>query len=57
MPDSIRFAGIDAEVIRRALAGRRLDARARRSEGPVQVGADGFLYAPIDRVTPRAVAI
>jgi hypothetical protein len=57
MPDSIRFVGVDADVIRRALAGQRLDARARRSEGPVQIGGDGLLYAPIDRVTPRSLAI
>ncbi|WP_050420530.1 hypothetical protein [Bradyrhizobium tropiciagri] len=57
MPDSIRFVGVDADVIRRALAGQRLDARARRSEGPVQIGADGLLYAPIDRVTQRSWTI
>jgi hypothetical protein len=57
MPNSIRFVGVDADVIRRALAGQRLDARARRSDGPVQIGGDGLLYAPIDRVAPRSLAI
>ncbi|UPT92302.1 hypothetical protein HAP41_0000048085 (plasmid) [Bradyrhizobium barranii subsp. apii] len=57
MPNSIRFVGVDADVIRRALAGQRLDARARRSDGPVQIGGDGLLYAPIGRVAPRSLAI
>lgn len=57
IPISIRFVGVDADVIRRALAGQRLDARARRSDGPVQIGGDGLLYAPIDRVTPRSLTI
>lgn len=57
IPNSIRFVGVDADIVRKALAAQRLDARARRSDGPVQIGGDGLLYAPIERVTPRSVTI
>ena len=57
MPGAIRFVGIDAEIIRTVLTDRRVEARARRSEGPIQIGADGLLYAPIERVSSRSVAI
>jgi hypothetical protein len=53
----IGFAGIDADIIRSVLADHRVESRARRSEGPVQIGADGFLYAPIDRISPRSLTI
>ena len=57
MPGAFRFVGIDAEVLRSVLADHRVEPRGRRSAGPIQIGPDGFLFAPIERITPRSVAI
>ncbi|WP_439364229.1 hypothetical protein ACNJYD_30790 [Bradyrhizobium sp. DASA03005] len=57
MPGAIKFLGIDTEVIKGMLTGHLAQPRVHRSSGDIQIGADSSVYAPIKRVTPRAVSI
>lgn len=50
------FAGVDIDVVRRLRDNLELSPMPRRSDGALQIGTDGFLYAPIDQVTPHEVS-
>lgn len=54
--DALQPAGLPAEAESAAGAGAGKGSGCTEA-GMACDGADGFIYAPIDRVTPRAVAI
>ncbi|HEU0149696.1 MAG TPA: hypothetical protein VFR21_22800 [Bradyrhizobium sp.] len=57
MAESVKFVGLDIDVVRRFREGMPLEGRHGRAGDGIQIGSDGLLLARLDRIVPPEIEI